>query len=90
MMLQQDKADDFVVATGETHTVEEFAEQAFAVVGLEWKDHVVTDPHFVPPVQTGPLQGNPAKAKKILGWQPKTTFKDLVNIMVHADLAKFS
>lgn len=90
MMLQQDKADDFVIATGETHTVEEFADEAFKVVGLNWKDFVVTDPHFMPPVQTGPLQGNPAKAKKVLGWQPKTAFKDLVNIMVHADLAKFS
>lgn len=89
-MLQQDKADDFVVATGEVHTVEDFAKEAFAVVGLDWKDYVETDPHFVPPVQTGPLQGDATKAKKVLGWQPKTNFKDLVRIMVHADLAKFS
>lgn len=90
IMLQQEKADDFVVATGEVHTVEEFAKEAFSVVGLDWKDYVITDPKFVPPVQTGPLCGDPSKAKKVLGWEPKTKFKDLVKIMVHADLAKFS
>lgn len=90
MMLQADEPDDFVAATGEVHTVKEFAEEAFSVAGLDWRDHVETNPHFVPPVQTGPLCGDPAKAKKILGWEPKTTFKDLVKIMVHADLAKFS
>lgn len=89
-MLQQEKAADFVVATGEMHTVKEFAQEAFSVVGLDWKEHILTDPHFVPPVQTGPLQGDASKAKKVLGWQPKTKFKDLVRIMVHADLAKFS
>lgn len=90
MMLQQNSADDFVIATGEVHTVREFAEEAFSVVGLNFKDFCVTDPHFVPPVQTGPLCGDASKAKKVLGWQPKTKFKDLVRIMVHADLAKFS
>ena len=90
MMLQQDQADDFVIATGEVHSVEEFVKEAFEVVGLNWKDYVTTDQKFVPPVQTGPLCGNPAKAKKELGWEPKTKFKDLVRIMVHADLAKFS
>lgn len=90
MMLQQDQADDFVIATGETHTVKEFAQEAFAVVGLNWEDYVVTDTNFVPPVQTGPLCGDATKAKKTFGWEPKTKFKDLVKIMVHADLAKFS
>lgn len=90
MMLQQEKADDFVVATGEIHTVEEFAKEAFEVVGLDWKDYVVTDAKFVPPVQTGPLCGDPSKTKKALGWEAKTKFKELVRIMVHADLAKFS
>lgn len=90
MMLQHDTPDDFVAATGEVHTVEEFAQEAFNVVGLDYKDYVITDPHFVPPVQTGPLCGDPAKAKKVLGWESKTQFKDLVKIMVHADLAKFS
>ncbi len=90
MILQHDKADDFVAATGEIHTVGEFAEEAFNVVGLNYKDYVITDPHFVPPVSTGPLCGDASKAKKVLGWEPKTKFKDLVKIMVHADLAKFS
>lgn len=89
-MLQIDSPDDFVIATGEIHTVREFAEEAFSVAGLNWKDYVETDPHFVPPVQTGPLCGDSSKAKKVLGWEPKTKFKDLVKIMVHADLAKFS
>lgn len=90
MMLQQEQADDFVIATGEVHTVREFAEEAFKVAGLDWKDYVEIDPHFVPPVQTGPLCGDAAKARKILGWEAKHKFKDLVRIMVHADLAKFS
>ena len=90
MMLQQDSPDDFVIATGEMHTVEEFAKEAFEVVGLNWKDYVVVDDKFVPPVQTGPLCGDFSKAKKILGWEPKTKFKKLVEIMVHSDLAKFT
>lgn len=89
-MLQKDEPDDFVVATGEPHTVKEFAQEAFAVVNLDWKDFCLTDPHFIPPVQTGPLCGDASKAKKVLKWEPKTKFKDLVRIMVHSDLAKFS
>ena len=90
IMLQQDRPDDFVIATGEVHTVGEFAEAAFKIAGLNWKDYVVTDPKFVPPVQTGPLCGDPSKAKKLLGWEAKHKFKELVEIMVQADLAKFS
>lgn len=90
LMLQQDVADDFVIATGEVHTVADFAKEAFAVVGLDWKDYVTSDPKFIPPIQTGPLCGDATKAKKVLGWEPKTKFADLVRIMVHADLAKFS
>lgn len=90
LMLQQDKPDDFVIATGEVHTVEELCKEAFAVVGLDYKDYVLTDPHFVPPVETGPLCGDPAKAEKVLGWKPKTTFSELIKIMVHSDLAKFA
>lgn len=89
-ILQQRQADDFVVATGEVHTVKEFAAEAFAVVGLDWKDYVTVDPNFVPPVQTGPLCGDAKKAKKVLGWEPKVKFKELIKIMVHSDLAKFS
>lgn len=90
VMLQQDHADDFVIATGETHTVREFAKEAFSTVDLNWEDYVETDPDFVPPVQTGPLCGDSSKAKKTFGWEPKTKFKELVKIMVHADLAKFN
>lgn len=90
VMLQQEKADDFVIATGEIHTVKEFAMEAFATAGLNFRDYVETDDRFIPPVQTGPLCGDATKAKQVLGWQPKTKFKDLVRIMVHADLAKFS
>ncbi len=90
MMLQQDSPDDFVIGTGEVHTVEEFAREAFAVVNLDYKDYIETDPRFVPPVPTGPLCGDASKAEKILGWKPKTKFKELVKIMVHADLAKYS
>lgn len=90
LMLQQEKADDFVVATGEVHTVGEFADEAFTVVGLNYKDYVETNQTFIPPVQTGPLCGDSTKAKKVLDWEAKTKFKNLVKIMVHGDLAKFS
>lgn len=89
-ILQHNKADDFVAATGEVQSVRDFAREAFAVVGLDYEDYVVSDPDFIPPTQTGPLCGDASKAKKVLGWEPKTTFKELVKIMVHADLAKFS
>jgi GDPmannose 4,6-dehydratase len=90
LMMQEKTPDDFIVATGETHTVEDFCKEAFLVVGLDYKQYVETDPHFVPPLETGPLCGDAGKAKKILNWEPKTNFKDLVKIMVHSDLAKFS
>ena len=90
LMLQQDKPDDFVIATNEVHTVEDLCKEAFAAVGLDYKDYVETDPQFIPPVETGPLMGDYAKAEKILGWKPKTTFKDLIALMVQSDLAKFS
>jgi GDPmannose 4,6-dehydratase len=90
LMLQQDSPDDFVVATGETHTIQELCEVAFTHVGLDWQKYVEVDPAFIRPLETGPLCGNPEKAKKILGWEPKTTFKQLIGIMVDADLAKFS
>lgn len=90
LMLQQERADDFVIATGQLHTVEEFCKEAFTVAGLDWKQYVISDKKFIPPVKTGPLVGDCSKAKKVLDWEPKTKFKDLVRIMVHADLAKFS
>jgi len=88
LMMQADEPDDFVVATGETHTIQELCEEAFSYVDLDWKDHVVVDKRFIRPTETGPLIGNPAKAKKILGWEPKTKFKELVKIMVEAHLAR--
>jgi GDPmannose 4,6-dehydratase len=88
LMLQQDKPDDFVLATGETHTVQEFVETAFGAAGLEWQKFVVLDPAFVRPAEVDLLLGDPSKAKQLLGWQPKTTFKELVALMVESDLKR--
>ena len=86
LMLQQDVADDFVVATGETHSVREFLQIAFAHVGLNFEDYVVIDPEFIRPAEVELLLGNPAKARKQLGWQPKVSFEQLVTMMVDADM----
>jgi GDPmannose 4,6-dehydratase len=85
LMLQQDKGDDYVVATGETHSVREFLEVAFACADLDWEKYVKIDPRYYRPAEVDLLIGDAAKAKKILGWQPKTTFAELVRIMVKAD-----
>jgi GDPmannose 4,6-dehydratase len=87
LMLQQDQPEDYVVATGETHSVREFLEEAFSHVGLDWQDYVKIDPKYYRPAEVDMLIGNAAKAKAKLGWEPKTTFKELVRIMVDADLA---
>ena len=87
-MMQAEKADDFVLATGETHSIKELCEEAFKYVGLNYEDHVVVDKRFIRPTETGPLVGNPAKAKEVLGWEPKTKFKELVALMVDAHLAR--
>ncbi|HNJ98796.1 MAG TPA: GDP-mannose 4,6-dehydratase, partial [Ilumatobacteraceae bacterium] len=87
LMLQQDTPDDFVVGTGETHTVEEFVEIAFGHVGLDWKKYVVIDPKFVRPAEVDLLLGNPGKAKRVLGWEPTVSFEGLVKMMVDSDLA---
>lgn len=89
-IMQQEKPDDFVIATGETHTIRELCEVAFKHVGLDYKDHIKINPDFVRPLETGPLTGNPEKARKILGWYPEVKFEELVKIMVDSDLAKFS
>ena len=86
LMLQQDKPDDYVVATNETHSVQEFCEVAFGHLGLDWKKYVKHDTRYERPAEVELLIGNPAKAKKQLGWQPKVLFKDLVKIMVDHDL----
>ena len=86
LMLQQDVPDDYVVATGETHSVREFCELAFDHVGLRWEDHVVVDERFFRPAEVDLLVGDAAKARSTLGWAPRTSFPELVRMMVDADL----
>jgi len=90
MMLHHDKPDDFVIATGETHTIKELCEVAFAHVGLDYRDHVEVNPAFVRPLETGPLCGDATKAKEVLKWERRNKFNELIGLMVDADLAKFS
>ncbi len=87
LMLQQDSPDDYVLATGQTQTVKRLVELAFDVVGLNWQDYVVLDPRFMRPADVDLLVGDPTKAKEKLGWEPTTTFEELVQIMVEAELA---
>lgn len=90
LMLQQDTPDDYVVATGETHTVKELVQLAFDRVGLDWEKYVVIDPRFIRPAEVDLLIGQPAKANKVLGWVPETSFQTLVNMMVDADMDRLS
>ena len=85
-MLQQDQPDDYVVSTGETHSVREFCEIAFDQVGLDWNDFVVVDEAFFRPAEVDLLIGDPAKAQDALGWKAETSFDQLVRMMVDADL----
>lgn len=87
LMLQQPKPDDYVIATGETHTVRELVEVAFSHVGLNWEDYVEIDPKFIRPAEVDLLIGDPSKAKKVLGWKPKVNFEGLVKMMVESDMA---
>ena len=87
LILQQDSPDDYVIATGETHSVREFLGEAFGSVGLDWNDHVEVDPKYYRPAEVDMLVGDPSKAKRLLGWEPKTRFKDLVQMMVLSDVA---
>lgn len=86
LMLQQEKPDDYVVATGESHSVKEFVEEAFELLGLDWNKHVEVDPRYFRPTEVDMLIGDSSKAQTKLGWQSKVKFKDLVRIMVEADL----
>jgi len=86
LMLQQERPDDYVVATGETHTVREFCEAAFAQVGLDWRDHVVIDARYMRPTEVDLLIGDASRAKRQLGWEPTVRFAELVKMMVEADL----
>jgi GDPmannose 4,6-dehydratase len=86
LMLQQDQPDDYVVAMGETHSVREFCEIAFGHASLDWQKFVVQDPAFMRPADVDHLIGNPAKAAAKLGWEPEVSFKELVQMMVDADI----
>ncbi|MGE5189042.1 MAG: GDP-mannose 4,6-dehydratase, partial [Gemmatimonadota bacterium] len=85
-ILQHDRGDDFVVATGQTNSVREFVEEAFGYAGLDWKRHVKIDPKYFRPTEVENLVGDSSKARRLLGWEPKVTFRELVRIMVDADM----
>ncbi|MCS7227546.1 MAG: GDP-mannose 4,6-dehydratase [Endomicrobia bacterium] len=89
LMLQQVQPDDYVIATGETHSVKEFVELAFSYAGLNWKDYVIVDPHYYRPAEVFELRGDYSKAKKILNWKPKVKFKELVKMMLESDLKRY-
>jgi len=88
LMLQQEQPGDYVIATGETHSVREFLQAAFGYVGLDWQKYVVTDPRLCRPAEVGVLVGDASKAALRLGWKPRTRFADLVRLMVDADIAR--
>jgi GDPmannose 4,6-dehydratase len=86
MMLQQDEPDDYVIATGESHSVKEFVEEAFEIAGLCWQDHVRFDPRYLRPAEVSHLLGDPSKAQAKLGWRSRTTFRELIALMLREDL----
>ena len=86
-MLQQDEPDDYVICTGRTHSVRTLCELAFEYVGLDFRDHVVVDEQFMRPAEVDLLVGDASKAERVLGWRPRTSFAELVRLMVDADLA---
>ena len=90
LMMQQDKPDDFVIATGEHHTVKEFAQETFNLAGLDWKKYVEIDPRYYRPSETPVLIGDYRKAKEVLGWEPRVKFKELVKIMLEHDLKEYN
>jgi GDPmannose 4,6-dehydratase len=87
MMLQQDEADDYVIATGETRSVGEFLDEAAACLDLDWRRHVEIDPRYFRPAEVDLLLGDSTKARKAFGWTPRTSFKELVQMMVEGDMA---
>jgi GDPmannose 4,6-dehydratase len=90
LMLQQDEADDYVIATGETHTVQKLVEVAFGHAGLSWEKYVKQDPKFLRPAEVDLLIGDPSKAQKKLGWKPKVSFEQMIQMMVDADIERLS
>jgi GDPmannose 4,6-dehydratase len=87
-MLQQDAPDDYVIGTGESHSVREFTQLAFEHVGLDWRDHVEVDPRYFRPAEVDNLCADSSKARRVLGWEPQVTFRELVRMMVDADMAQ--
>ena len=85
-MMQAESSDDYVIATGETHSVQEFVEETFAYLDLDWKEYVEIDPWYYRPSEVDLLLGDSSKARRELGWEPKVGFKDLVKLMVNHDL----
>ncbi len=88
LMLQQDQPDDYVVAMGVAHSVKDLVMEAFGHAGLDWERHVRTDPRFLRPAEVDHLIGDPAKARRVLGWEPSVDFKGLVRMMVDADIER--
>jgi GDPmannose 4,6-dehydratase len=86
LMLQQEKPDDYVVATGESHSVREFVKEVFSYLGLDWHKYVEIDKRYLRPTEVDRLEGNASKAKRVLGWKPKVKFKELVCMMTDADM----
>ncbi|MDE2059360.1 MAG: GDP-mannose 4,6-dehydratase [candidate division NC10 bacterium] len=90
LMLQQESPDDYIIATGETHSVRELAQIAFARVGLDWREYVREDPALKRPAEVNLLQGDASKAKRVMGWQPEVSFRELIEMMVDADLQRYA
>jgi GDPmannose 4,6-dehydratase len=88
LMLQQDRPEDYVIGTGEVHSVEQFVEIAFGHLGLNWKDHVVIDPQYFRPAEVDVLEADPSKARREMGWEPEVSFQELVKRMVDSDMAQ--
>ena len=86
LMLQQEKPEDFVIGTGDTHSVQEFVQEAFAYAGLDWQEYVRIDPRYFRPTETEVLIADASKARQKLGWEPKIAFRELARIMVDADM----
>ncbi len=86
LMMQADEPDDYVIATGETHSVREFLDEAFGYLDMDWNKHVEIDPRYYRPSEVDLLLGDASKARRVLGWEPKVTFKELVRLMVDNDL----
>ena len=88
LMLQQEQPDDFVVGTGKLHTLRQLCEAAYGPLGLNWQDHVVSDPALVRPLETGQTLADPSKARKLLNWEPTISFEQMVGKMVDAQIAR--